>query len=587
MVRRATPEEMGGRRVANAEIARIFRDLADLLEIGDANPFRVRAYRTAAHTIEMWPEPLTDIARGGVKALMALPGLGADMAAKVLEIVETGSLAQLREEMRKLPPGVLELLRVPGLGPKRVRALFDAIGVGTIEQLERAAAEGKVRKVPGFSAKSEAALLDELRSVAASSRRFLRAEAAVYAEALLAHLKQLPGVLHADIAGSFRRRKDTVGDVDLLVTCESGCRVLDHFAAYEGIATMLAQGDTFASARLRVGLQVDVRVLANDAYGAGLCYFSGSQAHTIALRRLAQQRGLKLNEYGLYRNSHVVGSRTEAEIYAVVGLPWIPPELREDRGEFEAAREGRLPRLVELADMRGDLQMHTTASDGRNTLETMAEAARASGYGYIAVTDHTPLLAMIQGLDRAGFQAQWKAIDRLNARWSDFRILKGAEVDIHADGTLDLDDATLFELELVQVSLHSKLRLPAAEQNARVLKALRHPAVDVFGHPHGRLLLRREGAALDLDEICRVCAGQGIMMEVNGAPDRLDLDDVAIQKALHFGVRLTISTDAHNTRELRNMRWGVDQARRGWATKDDVANTRPLAKLLALLHGRR
>lgn len=575
---------MGGHRVANAEIARMFRDLADLLEIGNANPFRIRAYRTAAHTIEMWPEPLADVAKGGVKAVMALPGLGADMAAKVLEIVATGSLAQLRSEMAKLPPGVLELLRVPGLGPKRVRALYDAIGVGTIEQLEQAAVTGKVRKVPGFSAKTEATLLEELKSVKTAPRRFLRAEAAVYAEALLAHLKHLPGVRHADIAGSFRRRKDTVGDVDLLVTCDAGCDVIAHFAAYEGVAAMLAQGDSLASARLRVGLQVDVRVLEADAYGAGLCYFTGSQAHTVALRRRAQQRGLKLNEYGLYRNAQLVGSRTEAEIYAAVGLPWIPPELREDRGEFDTAREGRLPELVALTDIRGDLQMHTTASDGRNTLETMAEAARTLGYAYVAVTDHTPLLAMIKGLDRAAFRRQWQDIDRLNARWTDFRILKGAEVDIHTDGTLDLDDDTLFELELVQVSLHTKLKLPAAEQNARVLKALRHPAVDVFGHPHGRLLLRREGAQLDLAEICRVCAGQGIMMEVNAAPDRLDLDDVAVQTALHHGVRLTISTDAHNTRELRNMRWGVDQARRGWATRHDVANTRSLDALLALLH---
>ncbi len=584
MVRAATPEELGGRRVPNAEVARIFRDLADLLQIGAANPFRVRAYRTAAHTVETWPEPVANLAKGGIKELTRLPGLGADMAGKVLEIVTTGSLGQLRAELVKLPAGVLDMLRVPGLGPKRVRALFDTLGVGTLEQLEQAAAAGRVRTVQGFTARGEAKLLEEIRAVKDVAERFLRAEASAYAEALLAHLKHVPGVHQAEIAGSYRRRKDTVGDIDLLVTCNAECPVLDRFAAYDGISQVLAKGPTRASARLRVGLQVDVRVLEPQAFGAGLCYFTGAQAHTIALRKLAMQRGYKLNEYGLFKGARRVAGRTEEELYAKLGLPWISPELREDRGELDAAREGRLPRLIEVGDIKGDLQMHTTASDGRNTLETMAEACRALGYRYVAVTDHTPLLKMIRGLDRAGFRKQWKEIDRLNARWPDFTILKGAEVDILPDGSLDLDDATMAELDLVQVALHSKLNLPRDEQNRRVLKALRHPSVDVFGHPHGRLLLRREGAQLDLDEICRVCAGQGIMLEVNSAPDRLDLDDVAVHTALRHGVILTISTDAHSTHELRNIRWGVDQARRGWATKGDVANSLPLAHLKRGLH---
>jgi DNA polymerase (family 10) len=588
MVRAATREELGGRRVANTEIARMLRDLADLLEIGAANPFRVRAYRTAAHTIETWPAPVSELAKGGVKELTRLPGLGADMAGKVMEIVTTGSLGQLRTEMQKLPPGVLDMLRVPGLGPKRVRALFDALGVSTLEQLEQAAAAGRVRQVQGFTARGEAKLLAEIRGVKESAKRFLRAEASLYAEALLAHLAHLPGVHEAEIAGSYRRRKDTVGDIDLLVTCDAGCPVLDHFAAYESVAQLLAKGPTRASARLRVGLQVDVRVLERDAFGAGLCYFTGSQAHSIALRRIAQQQGLKLNEYGLFKGARRVAGRTERDLYGALGLPWIPPELREDHGELDAARAGALPDLIELEDIKGDLQMHTTASDGRNTLATMAEAARALGYRYIAVTDHTPLLKMIRGLDRGGFRKQWQEIDRLNARWSDFTILKGAEVDIVADGTLDLDEDTMAELDLVQVSLHTKLALPAAEQNQRVLKALRHPSIDVFGHPFGRLLLRREGAQFNLDEVCRVCAGQGIMLEVNSAPDRLDLDDVAVHTALRHGVTLTISTDAHNTRELSNIRWGVDQSRRGWATRGDVANTLSLGQLRKRLHqGRR
>ncbi len=592
MVRRATPEELGAaaapppRAVPNAEVARIFRDLADLLEINGANSFRVRAYRNAARTVEVWTEPLAEIVKGGIKELTRLPGVGADMAGKIDEILRTGSLSQLREELKRLSPGVLDLLRIPGLGPRRVRALFDT-GIGTLEALERAAAQGRLRKVPGFSVKTEAKLLDEVRTAHEAPKRFLRENVAVYAAALREHVRHVPGVHEAEVAGSFRRRKDTVGDLDVLVTCDAGCKVAEHFTAYEAVSEVLAQGPTKAVVRLRNGLQVDLRVLERDAFGAGLCYFTGSQAHAVALRKAALQHGWKLNEYGLFEGDKRIAGRTEQEIYDALGMDWIPPELREDRGEIDAARERRLPQLVERGDIRGDLQMHTTASDGRNTLETMARAALACGYEYIAVTDHTPLLKMIQGLDAAGFRAQWKEIDRLNAKLGGITILKAAEVDIHADGSLDLDDGTLAELDLVQVSLHSKLQLPAAEQTRRVVRALQHPSVDVFGHPRGRLLLKREGAQFDLGEICRVAADHGIMMEVNASPDRLDLDDVAVRTALEHGLMLTISTDSHSTRELEFMRWGVDQARRGWATRADVANTRPLAALRQLLHRER
>jgi DNA polymerase (family 10) len=350
---------------------------------------------------------------------------------------------------------------------------------------------------------------------------------------------------------------------------------------------VLAHGPTRCAIRLRRGLQVDLRIVPPESWGAALHYFTGSTAHNIAVRRLARGRGLTLNEYGLFRGRTRVAGATEAELFAALGLAEIPPELREDRGEIEAARTGRLPRLVTLADVRGDLQCHTTASDGRDTLEAMAEAALALGHAYLAITDHSPAVRVTRGMDRAGFRRQRQAIDAWNARGTALTLLAGAEVDILADGTLDLDDATLAALDVVLVSLHSRLTLPAAAQTRRLVRALRHPAVDILAHPTGRLLGARAGARFDLAEVCRVARGQGVMLEVNAHPERLDLDDAMVRTALEHGVRLTLGTDAHATLELRHLHWGVDQARRGWATADDVANTRALPALRALLHGAR
>ena len=574
--------------VSNAEIARLLRDLSDMLEIQGANPFRVRAYRNVSRVAEGWKEPLAHVAARGEQALTEIPYIGADMAAKVAEIVRTGSLAQYREEAARVPPALLELLRVPGLGPKRVRALQETLGVSSIAELDAALKAGKVRRVPGFSSRTQARLLEDVAALEHTTRRFLRAHVAVYAEALAAYLRRLAGVQRAEIAGSFRRLKDSVGDLDVLVACEASCPVVDRFVEFGGVAQVLAQGETSAAVRLNTGLQVDLRVVAAESFGAGLHYFTGSQAHTIVMRRLAQERGLKLNEYGLFdAGGALVASRTEEDINAALGLPWIPPELREDRGEFDAAREGRLPELIEQSAIRGDLQMHTTASDGMNTLERMALAAQEMGYEYVAITDHTPLLAMIQGLDREGFRKQWREIDRLNAKLSTLTILKAAEVDIHQDGSLDLDDETLSQLDLVVVSLHSKLALPPDAQTRRVIRALQNPHVDIMGHPRGRKLFSRDGAQFDLAEVCRVAAHHGVMMEINAQPDRLDLSDGDIRVALDSGCRVVISTDAHSTRDLAFMRWGVDHARRGWVRAADVANTLPLHAFRQLLHGAR
>lgn len=570
--------------VENAEIARLFNELAELLELQDANPFRIRAYRNAARVIEEQPEPVAGLAREGVKRLDEIPGIGEDLALKIVEIARTGKLKALAEARRGVPRGLVDLMRVRGLGPRKARALFDGLGIRSLKQLERALRTGKVRELPGFGARSEAKLLEELGTGgAAGERRIYRAVAAQYGEALLEYLRALPGVSRADLAGSFRRARETVGDLDVLVDAKDGAAVGEAFVKYPEVEEVLEQGPTRASVRLRSGLQVDLRVLPAESYGAGLHYFTGSKAHNIAIRHLGQLRGLKISEYGVFRGERRVSGAKEEDVFRAVGLPWMPPEIRENRGELEAAAEGRLPELVALGDIRGDLQMHTTDSDGRDSLEAMTRAAQELGYEYIAVTDHTKAVVVTGGLDRAGFRRQRRRIDQLNRTLRGLTVLASAEVDIHPDGTLDLDDTTLDSLDVVVVSIHSAFDLPERRQTERVLRALDHPRVHVLGHPTGRLIGRRGPMRLQMERIARAAAERGVLLEVNAQPSRLDLDDVQCRAAIEAGARVVISTDAHATAELRFMRWGVDQARRGWATGADVANTRSLAAFRKLL----
>jgi DNA polymerase (family 10) len=568
----------------NAEIARLFREMADLLEIEGANPFRVRAYRTAARSAENHPESLADIARHHPDQLTELPGIGDDLAQKIVEIVRTGQLGALRDVSRRTPPGLAALMKLPGLGPKKAKVLFDQLGVRDAADLARAIKAGRVAELHGFGPKTEARLRRALAEPREADQRMPLPKATQYGEALLEWIRDTPGIGEAEIAGSFRRRKDTVGDLDILVTARDSTPVIERFLRYPERAETLAQGTTRAAIRLRAGLQVDLRVLERESYGAGLYYFTGSKAHNIAVRRLAQARGLKINEYGVWRGRTRVAGRTEKEVTESIGLPFIPPELREDRGEIAAAQAGKLPKLVELRQIRGDLQSHTTSSDGRDTLTRMAKAATDLGYQYLAVTDHTPAVRVAGGMDRAGFHRQREAIDRWNAGPRTPTLLAGAEVDILPDGSLDLDDETLAGLDLVLVSIHSALNLGRREQTRRVVRALQHPSVDILGHPTARLLGRRPSIELDFDAVFRAAADHGVIIEVNAQPERLDPDEVTIQTALGHGLRLAISTDAHGTGELGFMRWGVDQARRGWATAASVVNTRPLPALLNLLH---
>jgi DNA polymerase (family 10) len=572
---------------ANAEIARIFREVADQLELSRANQFRIRAYRNAARTVEESGRSIASIARTAPKELEDLPGIGADLAGKITQIVRSGALPMLATLERRAPKGATELMHVPGIGPRKARVLAQRLHVRSLEGLKRAAREGRIHKLPGFGARTEQRILTELAAPMLSDRRWLRARAAQYGEPLLAYMRGATAVTQAEIAGSFRRCRETVGDLDMLVESEDGRGAVQHFLSYPEVRRVIAHGTTRAAVQLAGGLNVDLRVLPPASYGAALHYFTGSKAHNIAIRALGRAAGLKINEYGVHRGAKRIGGREEREVFEAVGLPWIPPELREARGEIDAARTHKLPRLVELRQIRGDLQMHTTDSDGRSSLEEMAEAAQELGYEYIAITDHTPTVRIAGGLDRAGFRRQMRRIDRLNGKLRRLTILKGAEVDVHADGSLDLDDAMLATFDIVIVSLHSSLALPPAQQTKRITRALRNRFVNLLAHPTARLISKRQGARFDLDEVCRVAASEGVVLEINAQPERLDLDDIAARRAVELGASLAIDTDAHSVDELRFMRWGVDQARRGWVERRRVVNTLSLDKLLATLRARR
>ncbi len=568
--------------VHNADVAAVFEEMADLLEIEGSNPFRIRAYRNAARTLRDLPREVGAMLGEG-EDLTELPGIGEDLAGKIKEIVETGTAAALEEHRKKVPKTLTELLRIPGLGPKRVKSLYHDLGIRTLDQLQKAAQDGLVKSLHGFGDKTERYILNQLKERAGEEKRFQLAFATQYAEALIAYLKESPGVKQVVAAGSYRRAKETIGDLDILVTAASNSSVMDRFVSYPEVEEILAQGATKASIRLACKLQVDVRVVSEDSYGAALQYFTGSKAHNVALRQLAQQRGLKLNEYGLFKGDRSVAGATEESVYAAVGLPWIAPELRENRGEFEAARAGCLPALVEVADLKGDLHAHTKATDGRNSMREMVEAARACGLEYLAITDHSRRLTMAKGLDPKRLFEQIEEIDRLNATLSGITLLKGIEVDILEDGTLDLPDEDLCRLDLVVGAVHSHFRLSRQKQTERILRAMDHPYFTILAHPSGRLIDERVPYDVDMARIIRHARERGCFLEVNAHPVRLDLTDTDCQMAKEEGVMLSINSDAHSVLELENLCYGVGQARRGWLEKKDVLNARPLHSLRPLL----
>lgn len=566
----------------NIDYARVFEEIADLLEIQGANPFRVRAYRNGARTLETLSQPIESLLKNEEARLEDLPAIGKDLAAKIRELYETGKLESLEELKQEVPGTLIEIMNIPGLGPKRARQLWDGLGITTLAELEEAARDGRLDELPGFGKTLESRIIKGIEDLKARGERFKLSDADIYVRPLVDHLKKSKGLVGLEVAGSYRRRCETVGDIDLLATTADGSSIMDAFVGYAEVSEVLAKGSTKSSVRLRGGLQVDLRLVDRESYGAAMVYFTGSKAHNIVIRGIGRERGLKINEYGVFEGDELVCGATEAEVFEAIDLPWIPPELREDRGEVEAARDARLPKMIELRDLRGDLQMHSTYSDGKNSLAEMVAACRDRGYKYMAITDHSPALAMT-GVKEADFLRQYEEIEKLQKRFADIRILKSAEVDILDDGSLDLGDGLLDRMDLVVISVHSKFNLTRAEMTRRITQAMQHPRAHILAHPTGRLINRREPYPVDVEELVKVASDYGVMLELNAQPHRLDLRDFHLQMAREAGVKIVISTDAHRVGELDYMCYGVDQARRGWLEKSDVANTYPLKRFLKLL----
>jgi DNA polymerase (family 10) len=571
--------------VHNSEIATMFDHVADLLEIQGANRFRIRAYRNAANTIRDQGRNVADMLRDG-EDLSELPDIGKDLAGKIKEIVETGHMALLDEIAEEIPEALVEVTAIPGIGPKRARALFESLDIRSLDDLKSAAEDGKIADIDGFGPKTQAKIKDELAKGDITEHRLRLAIVEDFAKPLLDYVQELDGVEKAEIAGSYRRRKETVGDLDILATAEDGKPVIDRFTEYDEVDEVVSQGKTRSTVRLRSGLQVDLRVVPDISFGAAMHYYTGSKAHNIACRRRAIDRGLKLNEYGVFDGKRRVAGATEEEVYDTISLPWIAPVLREDRGEIEAAEKGTLPNLVTQDDIRGDLHCHTTASDGENSIREMAEAARDLRYDYIAISDHSKSQTVAGGLDEEALAKHLDEIDRINEELDGIRILKSSEVDILEDGGLDYEDSVLEKLDLVVAAIHSKFDLDEEAQTGRIIRAMDNRHVDIIAHPTGRLIGERRPYAVNMEDLIEAAAKRGCFLELNAHPMRLDLNDVHSRMAKEAGVRVSIGTDAHSTGGLGNIRFGVDQARRGWLEPDDVLNTRSWKQLSGSLRRR-
>ncbi len=569
----------------NRTIAQVFSEIADVLEIKGANPFKIRAYRNAADLISHTAQRVADLTDNDLRAL---PGIGKDLAARIRELVETGELAYHRELVTEFPPSILDLLKLQGVGPKTVALVYSALHVRTLDELEQAARAGEVRTLRGLGPKKEEALLRAIEQLKRREGRHLIVDAERVASTLVTYLQaSVPEAVLVPV-GSLRRGCDTCGDIDL-VAYRADPSLLDRLTEYAPVSRVLGKGDTKASVLINDGFQADLRLVPPESAGAALQYFTGSKAHNITLRDRALERGLKLNEYGVFRNEddQRVAGETEDEIYQVLGLTFVPPELRENRGEIEAAARGVLPQLVERGDLRGDLHSHTTATDGRADIETMALAARAAGLEYLAITDHSQALAMAGGLDEHRALEQAAEIRRISQQMSGITLLAGIECDIRPDGTLDLSDECLAQLDVVVASVHSAFAQDETQMTDRLLRAMESPFVDIIGHPTGRLLLRRDPYRVNVERLVEAAARHGVALEINCQVDRLDLSDINAKLARDRGVNIVISTDAHAPSGFDLLRWGVVVARRAWLGPDDVLNTRPVEAFRAALRRNR
>ncbi len=570
---------------SNLQIAAAFDEIADILEFQNANPFRVRAYRKAARVVGDLTESLAAVADDPNRNLTELEGIGDDLAGKIAAMLADGTMPQLVELQAQVPKGVLALMRVPGLGPKKAAVLHKELGVHSLDELKAACLEQRVRTLKGFGAKTEETILAGLDIAAAGDQRILWADADAVVRQMASDLRAIEGVRRLEAAGSYRRGKETVGDLDFVAVADAPAALMDRLAALVGAEQVTARGETKMSVRLPTGVQVDLRIVPEESFGAALQYFTGSKEHNVVVRGLAKDQGLKINEYGVFRGETYIAGRSEEDVYAAVGLPWFPPELREARREFDWARSVGLPQLLEVGDLIGDLHMHTNETDGKSTLEEMVDAARRRGLRYVAITDHSQRVAMANGLTPARARRQWEAIDRLNATLTDFTVLKGIECDILEAGGMDLPDDVLAEADWVVASVHYGQNQPREQITARIVDALANPHVSAVAHPTGRLINRRKPYDVDLAAVIEAAKRYGKFLELNANPWRLDLDDTACAAAKQQGVPIVISTDAHGVKELDKMRYGVLQARRAGLTKADVVNCRPWSEVKQLLRG--
>ncbi|MGB5965095.1 MAG: DNA polymerase/3'-5' exonuclease PolX [Sulfurimonadaceae bacterium] len=569
--------------VSNQQIAALFMEIADLLDIEGANPFRIRAYRNAARSIVSYPRSMAALVDEEFD-LSTLRGIGKDLAGKITEIVQTGKLVFLQTLEKEVSPELEELIKIPGLGPKRVRLLHETLHVNSLEELQKALDEGKVAQLSGFGPKLLDSIRRGLEKKLYEQKRYRLFEAVPVAESIVHALKDAKGLIAIETAGSIRRRRETVKDIDIIASCEGENDIMQRLAALDETERVLMQGPTRSSVELRNGMHVDLRVVPRQAFGAALHHFTGSKAHNIALRRMAAKKGLKINEYGLFKADKRVAGDRETDIYETLGLAYVEPEIRENRGEIEQAREHNLPKLIEAEQIKGDLHLHTDYTDGANSIKEMAIAAKAMGYEYIAVTDHTKHLTIAHGLDEKRIRQQLEEIDRINEELVGITILKSAEVDILADGSLDLPDSVLKELDLTVCAVHYKLNLSKKEQTQRILKAMENLYFSILAHPTGRLIGLRDAYEVDIETIIEACSQRGCILELNAQPDRLDLNDIHCKMAKDAGVPIAISTDAHSVRDLELMEYGIGQARRGWIEKEDVVNTKSLKELIKILN---
>ena len=574
--------------MTNAKIADAFDLVADLLEFQGANAFRVRAYRNAARIVRDLSDSVASIVEDEDRSLTDIDGIGKDLAEKCATLVETGELPMLEDLKKEVPESVLAIMRIPGVGPKKAAALFDQLQIATLDELRTACHQNKVRELKGFGAKTEETILAGIDLAATAEDRIKWADADVVVQNVLAHLRECKSVTSVEAAGSYRRGKETVGDLDFLVVANDVGKVMDHFGQYEDVAETIARGDTKMSVRTDAGLQMDLRVVPAKSFGAALQYFTGSKDHNVILRGRAKQKGLKINEYGVFRvkdgKETYIAGESEEDVYSTLDLPVFPPEIREARMEFDWAEAGELPELITLDDIRGDLHMHTTETDGKATLEEMIEAAKETGLKYIAITDHSKRVSMANGLDEKRLLKQWKKVDQLNEELGkSLTVLKGIECDILEKGGMDLSDEVLAQADWVIASVHYGQQQPRKQITDRIVGALENPHVDIIAHPTGRLINKREPYEVDMDTVFVAAKENGKLLELNANPMRLDLNDTYCATAKSLGIPIVISTDAHSTTGLDVMRYGILQARRGGLTKEDVANTRTWLQLKKLI----